>query len=244
MKVQIFGYGFVGRAHALAFSDDYHVYDPALGSKDINQYADAVIIAVSTPEGRTGACYMENVYDAIQLSPDAPILIKSTISLEGWSEIQRLFPDRSITFSPELLRAQNAMEDFKNQDVVYIGGGNIPFWSTLLAERLNVDVEVGSPEALIVAKYMRNSFLATKVAFFNQVFDLCEKSDINYDEVARFITKDRRIGDSHSKVTDERGFGGHCFPKDTAAIVESANRINCDLSIISEAIEYNKRIQS
>ena len=60
----------------------------------------------------------------------------------------------------------------------------------------------------------------------------------------RFITKDRRIGDSHSKVTDERGFGGHCFPKDTAAIVESAKRISCDLSIISEAIDYNKRIQS
>lgn len=244
MKVQIFGYGFVGRAHALAFSNDYHVYDPALGSKDINTGAQAVIIAVSTPEDRLGACHMENVYDAIELAPDAPILIKSTISLEGWKTIQRMFPKKDITFSPEFLRANNAMQDFKNQEIVYIGGGNISFWSTLLAEHLNVEVEVAEPEALIVAKYMRNSFLATKVAFFNQVYDLCEKTDLNYDEVSRLITKDKRINTSHSEVTPQRGFGGHCFPKDTAAIVESAKTLGCDLSIINEAIEYNKRIKT
>lgn len=243
MKMQIFGYGFVGRAHALAFSPDYHVYDPALGSKDINKNADAVIIAVSTPEGKDGACDMSNVFNAIELSPDAPILIKSTISLEGWRSIKEMFPDKNISFSPEFLRADYAMEDFKNQDIVYLGGDGEEFWYDTLSEKLDVIVYIECPEALILAKYMRNSFLATKVAFFNQMYDMCKKYDIDYTSVVHTVSDDDRIGNSHTFITEERGFGGHCFPKDTAAIVHSGNKSGVNLSIIEEAINYNKKIR-
>lgn len=243
MKIQIFGYGFVGRAHALAFSSDYHVYDPALGSKDINKNADAVIIAVSTPEGKDGACDMSNVFNAIELSPDAPILIKSTISLEGWRSIKEMFPDKNISFSPEFLRADYAMEDFKNQEIIYLGGDGEEFWYHALSEALDVRVETTDPEALILAKYMRNSFLATKVAFFNQMYDMCKEYDIDYTSVAYTVSDDDRIGNSHTFITEERGFGGHCFPKDTAAIVHSGKKSGVNLSIIEEAINYNKKIR-
>ena len=246
MNIQIFGYGFVGKAHALAFSPDYSIYDPALGYTEINADADAVIIAVSTPSAfPNNGCDMVNVIDAISQAPHVPILIKSTISLEGWRLIKEQFPDKDITFSPEFLRADSAMEDFKAQEVCYVGGDNTFFWSDVLTTRLGVRVEVGEPEALIIAKYMRNSFLATKVAFFNQVYDLCQNQNIDadYSEVCHFITDDPRIGNSHTFVTDERGFGGHCFPKDTMAITETAYIYGENLSIINGAIRYNDRIR-
>ena len=246
MSIQIFGYGFVGKAHALAFSPNYSIYDPALGYTEIDDDADAVIIAVSTPiEPVHNGCDMVNVIDAISKAPYVPILIKSTISLEGWRQIKVQFPDKDITFSPEFLRAEYAMEDFKTQEVCYVGGDNTFFWSDVLTTRLGVRVEVGEPEALIIAKYMRNSFLATKVAFFNQVYDLCQNQNIDadYSEVCHFITDDPRIGNSHTFVTDERGFGGHCFPKDTMAITETAYIYGENLSIINGAIRYNDRIR-
>jgi UDPglucose 6-dehydrogenase len=72
---------------------------------------------------------------------------------------------------------------------------------------------------------------------------LCEKLNIEYSAVAHYVTEDPRIGDSHSFITEERGFGGHCFPKDTSAIVETAEQYGVDLTLIKEAIKYNDRIK-
>lgn len=243
MKILIAGYGFVGKAHALALEGDgvtTHVYDPAKGFDQWPNDIDGVIIAVSTPEDTDGSCDMSNVYNCIEKVPeDVPILIKSTISFDGWRLIKRAYPWRSITFSPEFLRANHAMEDFKNQKVVYLGGFDPSFWINLISNKLNVIVEVADAEELILAKYFRNSFLATKVSFFNQVYDFCEKVGVEYSAVANYITEDERIGDSHTYVTKERGFGGHCFPKDTKALLKTAEEYGYDLSIIREAIKYN-----
>lgn len=247
MKIQIAGYGFVGMAHALALKSDIIdtvVYDPAKGYHEWHKDADAVIICVSTPECTDGQCDMSNVYDIIEKCGDVPILIKSTISLEGWRLITRANPWKSITFSPEFLRAKHALEDFKNQNVVYLGGSDPSFWINLISNRLNVIIEVGSAEELILTKYIRNSFLALKVAFFNQVYDLCEKANVEYSAVANYVTEDPRIGDSHTTITEERGFGGHCFPKDVSALLSSSHELDYDLSILSEAMQYNERLRN
>lgn len=249
MKIQIFGYGFVGRAHALALESSYvrtYVYDPALGYDELIENPDAAIICVSTPQAPDGSCFMGNVKDAISACPDIPILIKSTISLEGWRNLLKEFPDKQLTFSPEYLRANHAMEDFKNQKEIYIGGGDIPFWATQLCMSLNVKVTGKDPEALILAKYFRNSFLATKVAFFNQIDDMCVDAGVDPDTVCDLVAEDPRIGTSHSYVYQDphqRGFGGHCFPKDTAALLETAEFYGNDLTILREAVEYNKRLR-
>jgi UDPglucose 6-dehydrogenase len=99
------------------------------------------------------------------------------------------------------------------------------------------------PEELILAKYFRNSFLATKVAFFNQIHDLCANTGVEYAAVRHIVADDPRIGHSHTEVTDARGFGGHCFPKDTAAIVHTASLVDVDLSLIKQAISYNRKIR-
>ena len=249
MKILICGYGFVGKAHALALSggdNEVHIYDPAYDIyKERLMNPDAVVICVSTPQAKDDSCDMNNVYDAIENVEDdnVPILIKSTISLEGWRLINRAFPNKKITFSPEFLRAAHAYEDFKKQEVVYLGGGDNLFWASLFSLMLGVKVQCADPEVLILTKYMRNSFLALKVAFFNQVYDLCEAADIDFSQVRALTTEDLRIGNSHSYINLERGFGGHCFPKDTNAIVKTAAEYGYDFSILEEAIYYNEGIR-
>ena len=247
MKLLICGYGFVGKAHALALESNdvtVHIYDPAKGFGSMISDPDAAIIAVATPMKNDGSCDMSAIYDCLEkIHSDVPVLIKSTISLEGWRLIKRAFPWRAITFSPEFLRANHAMEDFKNQKVIYLGGSDPSFWVNLISNKLDVTIEVAEAEELILAKYFRNSFLATKVAFFNQVYDLCDKANIEYAAVAHYTTMDPRIGDSHSFITEERGFGGHCFPKDTAAIVQTGQEFGINLSLINEAISYNEKVR-
>ena len=248
MNITIAGYGFVGRAHEAVLKDTHNIniYDPPLGYKDIVA-PDAVIICVSTPPHIDGSCNVNNVADVIsRVAEEVPILIKSTISLEGWHAIKELFPNHQLAFSPEFLRAETAIEDFKNTREIYAGGDNIGFWHALF--RLAFDDETfttrpAKVEELILAKYFRNSFLATKVAFFNQIYDLCDATGTNYNEVATIVGSDPRIGLSHTQVSKQRGFGGHCFPKDVAATSRTAEKNNVELSILDAAVAYNKRIR-
>lgn len=245
MNILVAGYGFVGKAHALAFEGKHRVavHDPDKGYEAVYEDADAVVCAVATPPRPDGSCEMANVYDVVESAPDVPILIKSTISLEGWHMLEDTFPNKKITFSPEFLRAEHAMEDFIKQKEILLGSGDISFWENLFYECLNVTSKVYPAEELVLAKYFRNSFLATKVAFFNQVYDLCKATRLDYDYVKDIVGLDERIGTTHMDITEQRGFGGHCFPKDTTAIVKTAQRNNVELSLIQEAIEYNKRIR-
>lgn len=245
MKIIIAGYGFVGRAHEaiLKSKHNVHVYDPYLGYTEIPKDADAMIVCVSTPPRPDGSCETANVRDVIELIPNIPVLIKSTISLEGWETINAAFGSR-LAFSPEFLRAATAEEDFRNTKHLYFGGANLDLWINIFSEVFeDLSATVKNVEELILIKYFRNSFLATKVAFFNQIYDLCKNANIDYDSVAQGVADDARIGSSHIQVTDNRGFGGHCFPKDTSAVVKTGQHYNTDLSLISEAIRYNRRIR-
>ena len=246
MKIGIAGYGFVGKAHEGVLKD-YHdliIYDPALGHYGDLRHADAIIVCVSTPQGSHGGCHMDNVYCIIEDNPNVPILIKSTISVEGWETLIDAFPHTSITFSPEFLRAASALEDFKNNDTMLLGGGNTGFWADLFVTAMGkIDIDIAKPKELILTKYARNSFLALKVAYFNQMYDLCKKLGIDYEQVRRYTILDNRIDESHTTITEERGFGGHCFPKDVNALIKTAERDNVDLSILKNAVEYNRNIR-
>ena len=250
MNILICGYGFVGKVHALYLGCEgrnISIYDPAHDMyKERLMNPDAVIVCVSTPMADDFSCDMSNVFDCIENAPaDAPILIRSTISLEGWRKIKELYPTRNISFSPEYLRAEHAMEDFVNQKDIYIGNIADPnattFWRRVFGNKFNLHWE--RPEELILAKYTRNSFLALKVAFFNQLYDLCQEANVSYGVVRSLVVKDDRIGDSHTFVTNERGFGGHCLPKDTAAFKRTGDFFGVNLSILNEAIAYNNKVR-
>ena len=249
--IVIAGYGFVGKAHDSLLQNHYNIniVDPIYNNSRIYDFpnADGVIICVSTPKGLDGNCDIQNVLKVIRDTRiSTPILIKSTISLEGWNRIKRIYPTHTIAFSPEFLRAKTALEDFANTFEMYIGGDAIDFWKKIFVKAYNdiLDVQIYPPEELILTKYIRNSFLAAKVAFFNQLYDLCQQTNINYSTVAYLVGSDSRITPSHTEVTLERGFGGHCFPKDTEALLYTAKESNVDLSILNQAVIYNKLIRN
>jgi UDPglucose 6-dehydrogenase len=97
-----------------------------------------------------------------------------------------------------------------------------------------------------MVKYTANSFLALKVSFFNQIFDLCQKTGIDYDTVRHIVSQDTRIGSGHTLVPghdDSRGFGGACFPKDTEALVHWAKHVDAVPSLVESAIQYNNKVR-
>ena len=244
MKLGIAGYGFVGKAQELIFKD-YHeilISDPNEGHYADLRHADAVIVCVSTPQREDGSCHMDNVFDVIDSVGDVPILIKSTISVEGWRMLADL--GKNLTFSPEFLRAKHWRTDAVENLEHYFGGDSCNFWSDLYLRALGqINITVTDPAELVASKALRNSFLALKVSFFNQVYDYCQAHRLNYDDVARSIGEDKRIGLSHIGVTKERGYGGHCFPKDVRAVIKSGQAYNARLTLLEEADAYNGTIR-
>lgn len=247
--IVIAGYGYVGQAFHETFKDvvDIEIVDPQHNKNKISDFDPShVVVAVSTPSKEDGSCDMTNVIDVVsQCKPETAILIKSTISIEGWQKLRKDFPDHRITFSPEFLRAKSALEDFKKTNHIYLAGQWGHSWIPILKKVFpTAQYSVRkTPEELIAAKYFRNAYLATKVSFFNQVHDFCETAGLKFSQVHEVITDDPRIGRDHSNVTPERGFGGHCLPKDCEAITKTADLADIDLSLIKTILEYNKKIR-
>lgn len=247
MKIGIAGYGFVGKAQELIIKKYGHydilLSDPRLNLNDDLNRADGVIVAVATPPGDDGSCDVFNVFDVVSTLPaDMPILIKSTMSVEGWDLLVKTFPTHRLCFSPEFLREASWQED-AFADNLYLGG-HTEFWEMFFSTVLeNVTINVREPRELIAGKAFRNSFLATKVAFFNQIYDYCQAYGLDYYTVRNTIADDERIGYSHTDITEQRGFGGHCFPKDSMATTVSAKRRNLNLTILEDAIEYNNSVR-
>jgi len=244
MKIGIAGYGFVGMAHDWILKD-YHniiISDPDKGHYGDLRQADAIIMCVSTPARPDGSCHMDNVFDVIDAAPDVPILIKSTISVEGWKLLADL--GANLTFSPEFLRAAHWQDDITQNKDWYFGGDSCNFWSDIFVHALGpINVHVSKAEELVAAKALRNSYLALKVSFFNQIYDYCQAHELCYDEVAQVIGADSRIGMSHTTVTKDRGYGGHCFPKDVRATIKSGQAYNARFTLLEEADNYNSKIR-
>ena len=243
------GYGFVGRAYYEAFknTETIKIIDPLYNNSKIKEYpeAEGIIICVPTPQSDDGSCDMSYVLSVVAECPEnTPIMIKSTISLEGWKLLKTYYPNHKITFSPEFLRAATAVQDVLDTKYVIVAGGETDFWTCVYDGAFpGVQTYVLDPAEAITVKYFKNSFLATKVAFFNQIYDFCEKLGLDYRYVREAIALDDRIGDSHTYVfEDSRGFGGYCFPKDTAALLSSSKRVGVDLSILEAAVIYNNDI--
>ena len=247
MNLSLIGYGFVGQAVHEVLKDHYDVkiIDPKYNDNVILNDSDGYIVCVPTPGGMLQACDMSIVDTVIKACPeDNPILIKSTISLEGYEDLKKY--NKRITFSPEFLTAANANEDFKKQSRMLFGGADTDFWYDIFILAKGFQPVYGTIEQLIMAKYLRNSFLATKVAFFNEVYDFCKATDIDYEKVAELVGMDERITRSHMKVPGpdgQRGFGGACFPKDTNALLHTFLKYNKPFTILREVVESNERIQ-
>ena len=254
MKIVIVGYGCVGKAvtNALKNKHEIIVQDPQYTDYKLIDHldADGIIICVPTPTNERGICDASIIADILDNVPIyMPVLIKSTVTpaiAQGFDEI---YPNHSICYSPEFLRANTANKDFLNQKYVVIGGEDPEcFWQDLFQDSLpncKMTLNCTAQEACMI-KYTVNCFLALKTSFFNQMFDICQTNNLNFDIVRHIVSQDTRIGSDHTLVPGpdgERGWGGHCFPKDTEAFIKWTNTVNCPSSLVESAVDYNKKIR-
>jgi UDPglucose 6-dehydrogenase len=251
VKLAVVGYGYVGRAVVASFEEiyDLHVVDPKHNNNSLSdELVDGVIVCVGTPANNDGTCdssAIETVFE--QINYTTPVLIKSTMALQNFLQLQQKYPNHQITLSPEFLRGDHAVEDFAAQQFVILGGGNTEFWSKIFGRRFpRIQYHVCTHREAILIKYAENSFLAIKVGFFNHIRELSELAGADFETVRHLLTQDQRIGPDHSYTPGPDGavgWGGHCLPKDTSAILHTAQSLNYKFDILSAAVEYNRRIR-
>lgn len=241
--VAIAGTGIVGKAVKNWFDiNDYPVikYDRSKNARNlpiILERAEVLFICVSTPynngyDGSSVVDVLERVKNASQLKT---IVIKSTV-LPGTTEIlQQKYKKFDFVFNPEFLTEKNAKKDYLRCNRQIIGCTQGRFDAGKLAEKLLPKAEhtiyMSSTEAEIV-KYAGNSFLAMKVVWANMIYDVCNIMGANYDDVIGAVTKDERIGESHTKIAPDgnRGYGGMCFPKDVRSLRDFCDQIGLPLA--------------
>jgi len=216
--------------------------------------AEAVFIAVGTPSRRgDGHADLTHIYGVVReiaplLSPAAIVVTKSTVPVGTGDEIERLLrelrPDAEIQVvsNPEFLREGAAIQDFKHPDRIVVGTEDARARAVLAevyrplylnaAPILNV-----SRRTAELVKYASNAFLATKIAFINEVADLCESVGADVQDVARGMGLDNRIGAKFLHAGP--GFGGSCLPKDTTALIKTAHDHGAQLRIVETVAAVN-----
>lgn len=254
MKIIIAGYGFVGKAvfNALNTQHQIVVVDPDYTNDQIKHHhdADGLIICVPTPTDQKGFCdagIIARVMDQVPIF--MPVLIKSTVTPGVATALNDLYSDHCLVYNPEFLRADSAAKDFVNQQYIVLGGEDPEcFWQELFQTALphcRLVFNCTAEEACLV-KYATNNFLALKTSFFNQIYDICQKTGTDYDIVRHIVANDKRIGSDHTMVPGPdglRGWGGHCFPKDTAAFLHWSNTVESPVTLVESAINYNSKVR-
>ena len=216
--------------------------------------AEAVFIAVGTPSRRgDGHADLSFVYDAVReiaplLSAAAVVITKSTVPVGTGDEIERILRDArpdadiQVVSNPEFLREGAAIQDFKHPDRIVVGTDD-PRARAVVAELYRPLYLNASPIFYVnrrtaeLIKYAANAFLATKITFINEVADLCEQVGADVNEVARGMGLDNRIGGKFLHAGP--GFGGSCFPKDTTALLKTAQDHGVALRIVEAVASVN-----
>ncbi len=228
------------------------LYDPPKGLNDrsVLGEAEVIFIAVPTPYYLDGSGFDESflraAIEAIP-QPGKTIVLKSTI-LPGTTErMQEDYPTHRFLFNPEFLTETTADRDmqFPNRQIVgytAISRKDAELVMGLLP-RAPFERIVSATEAETV-KYFGNAFYALKVAYANQMFDLCQKIGVDYEAVKECAKAEPWMGTHHWEIFHKgyRGYGGKCLPKDTRAIVQLANRVGVDLGLLKEAERYNNEL--
>ena len=267
-QIGIIGQGFVGSAvregmknhyEILAFDKDPNKFSNVESIYHIVEGSQLTFLCVPTPMRKNGACDLSivrsalteinNVAKALE-AQDYIVIIKSTIPPGTTWQLNTEFPNLDIVFNPEFLTEANAVEDYKNQNRIIIGGERP---GTTTVKRLfakafpKVPIIKTSSTIAETIKYVTNTFLAMKVSYANEVYQLCQGLNIDYDKVIEYARYDDRLGNSHWSVPGpdgDYGFGGHCFPKDIAALQYVAASLGIDSTMLDAAIKKNQMVRT
>ena len=240
MKLGIVGYGVVGRALAHVFqyeagNPDLVIYDKFV--KGMNsptrraaiQKCDLVFIAVPTPEGGGGQCDLSAIEEVV--SWVRPVMcVKSTVP-PGTVDRFIAQTGKAICFSPEYVgeTAWHPLKGIESHGFIIVGGEKSACKLVIQAYQQFLGPTpryyITNAKAAELCKYMENAFLATKVAFVNQFYDIANGFGVDYNELRELWLADERVGRSHTIVTAERGYRGRCLPKDMASIIHAARQV-------------------
>ena len=215
--------------------------------------AEAVFIAVGTPARRgDGHADLTFVFEAVRelakvIRPGTVVVTKSTVPVGTGDRIEEILneegvSDVSVASNPEFLREGAAIADFKHPDRIVVGAEDEraqhvlrEIYRPLFLNR--APILITGRRTAELTKYAANAFLAVKISFINEIADLCEAVDADVQDVARGIGLDNRIGAKFLHAGP--GYGGSCFPKDTLALLQTADKFGVDQRIVRTTVQVN-----
>ena len=230
----------------------------ACESKD--DFSKVYFVCLPTPmyeDGSADLSIVEGVLDELSKIPGERIaVVKSTVppgSTEGWNKKYEE-TGLHVVFNPEFLTEANALNDMLNQNRIILGGPRP--WINQVKQIFGaafpkVPIIKTSSTTAEMVKYLTNNFLTVKVAFANEMSQICESLDslgynIDYDKVVEYATLDPRLGTSHWSVPGpdgHRGFGGHCFPKDINAMINVAEGLGIKPEVLKSSWKKNLEVR-
>lgn len=272
-SVGIIGQGFVGSAVRAGLDahfnvmtyDKYQPHKTTHRSAEILKKCEVVFVCVPTPmDLETGQCHtgiVESVvseldaiasllYDAGQITHPITLVVKSTVPPGTIDLLNERAFFVQVAFNPEFLTEANAVSDFINQDRIILGGDSaalVPVEDVFRTAFPGVPILKTAASTAEMVKYTTNNFLTVKVAFANEIYDLCQANHIDYTEMIELVKHDKRVGLSHWAVPGpdgDRGFGGHCFPKDLQAMRYTASQLEVATPMLDAASETNSRVRN
>lgn len=254
-RIGIIGLGYVGMAIKLTVDFGWGnivCIDPNNGhTGTYEEIADCsgVFVCVPTPQDDNGICDASILTDVLSkldsIHYKGVIISKCTATPDIYERLNTQYPN--LVHCPEFLTSANSSQDYENATWTIIGGA-VRAWRNE-AERI---VKLTQPNLKTVkfckigeaalAKYAVNSFLAIKVTFMNELYQMANKAGLNYDIVANLVKQDERIGPTHMTVPGPDGvlgFGGKCFPKDTGTLLQYAEGLGINLMVLDAAVKKN-----
>ncbi|QQS39185.1 UDP-glucose/GDP-mannose dehydrogenase family protein [Candidatus Woesebacteria bacterium] len=261
--IGIIGWGVVGQAAGNGFAtkkgnriywfDEYKKSPYTLGQ--VVEKSEFIFVCVPTPvyDDESGIdlsvvnSVVKNIAEYAK-GTNKIVIIKSTVIPGTTAGFSRKYKDVEFAMNPEFLTEINAPWDFLNPSRVVIGSLNEDSANkvAILHRDLygyDIPIFITDPTTAELAKYMANTFMATKVIFANEMAELAEKLGVNYNSVKEMVTADPRITKSFFGVSPFGGFGGKCFPKDTMALLSLAKKLKVDLSVLDAAWKKNLKIR-
>jgi len=256
MAIGIIGLGFVGNAVRESLKNQQvKIIDPDKGYENTYEEiakTEAIFVCVPSPSKRDGSCdtsILEGVLERLK-NYTGVIISKVTAPPGTYAKLQNKYPQ--LIYIPEFLTADNAVEDYKSTKKFIIGGRIVAYQNEAVRIMKSshgfATFNFCSIEEASLVKYTVNAFLALKVSFMNEMYDVANAADIDWDNLQNlilFADKDR-IGYSHMAVPGpdgKRGFGGMCFPKDTAGLLHYAKDMGINMDILETAVYKNKQLR-
>lgn len=250
MRVGIIGFGHVGGAMYRIFPNAT-IYDAPKGIGNIEEInkCDIAFVCVPTPMSDNGSCNTTIVDQVLEQVNSKVIVLRSTVPV-GYTDHKTQVLNKRIVFQPEYYgeTVAHPFADLSDRRWITIGGEKsaCSFVAKLYKEVYTSELYINIVDAKTaeLAKYMENTFLAAKVTFCNEFYDLANALGVNYDILRETWLLDPRIGRSHTFVyEDNRGYGGSCLPKDIAAMVFQGESAGVDVSLMKSIIKKNSYIK-